>query len=362
MPLFALLSRALVAFTIELDNTFEQRVPHRISDVPKGSAAHDPGAQWLVSYAIWSHFLVHVPESGISVRELLHVTGLDKSSLKQWLTRLTRWWGYLTLSPSLVAGPPGDRIVRLTRGGLSARQAWLPLAAEIETRWRGRLGDPAIESLRRALIAVAGRIEHHLPDSLPILGYGLRAPLGRFAATPRTGREEIDRLSLPALLSHVLLAFTIDFERQSELSLAISANTLRVLSDKGTRRRDLPALTGISAEANTMALGVLDKAGYAVSGPESPGSRVRVIRLTEKGVLAQEANRRLVSAIEKEWVQRFGRNELSDLYASLAALPEADLLAGLVPHSQGWRASRPAMTVLPHYPTVLHRGGYPDGA
>jgi hypothetical protein len=56
------------------------------------------------------------------------------------------------------------------------------------------------------------------------------------------------------LLSQVLLAFVLEFECESELSLAICANVVRVLDEKGLRVRDLPILSGVSKEAIAMAL------------------------------------------------------------------------------------------------------------
>src|SRR5262245_49647595 len=53
---------------------------------------------------------------------------------------------------------------------------------------------------------------------------------------------------LPALLSQALLELTLDFERASRLSLAVSANVLRVLGPDGTRIRDLPVLAGVAKE------------------------------------------------------------------------------------------------------------------
>jgi hypothetical protein len=43
----------------------------------------------------------------------------------------------------------------------------------------------------------------------------------------------------------VLLAFTLDFERESAVSLAVAANALRVLTAGGVRMRELPYLTGV---------------------------------------------------------------------------------------------------------------------
>jgi hypothetical protein len=36
--------------------------------------------------------------------------------------------------------------------------------------------------------------------------------------------------------------------------------------------------------------------------------------------------------------------------------------SGVTPCPECWRARVPAPSVLPHFPMVLHRGGYPDGA
>ncbi len=40
----------------------------------------------------------------------------------------------------------------------------------------------------------------------------------------------------------------------------------------------------------------------------------------------------------------------------------ADVAAGLVAYPDNWRAAVRRPATLPHYPMVLHRGGYPDGS
>jgi hypothetical protein len=42
-----------------------------------------------------------------------------------------------------------------------------------------------------------------------------------------------DDLPLPTRLSRLLIAFTLDFERESAVSLAVAANALRVLHRGG---------------------------------------------------------------------------------------------------------------------------------
>ena len=63
---------------------------------------------------------------------------------------------------------------------------------------------------------------------------------------------------------------------------------------------------------------------------------------------------------EANWRARFG----DELGAALDAIvgDESLLREGMRPYPDGWRASVRAPAMLPHYPMVLHRGGYPDGS
>ncbi len=157
--------------------------------------------------------------------------------------------------------------------------------------------------------------------------------------------------TLPALISKVLLAFAIEFESESDLSLAISANVLRVLTEEGLRVRDLAGRSGVSKEAISMAMGVLTKKGIAVAKPDA--------RLTSRGRAAQDAYRKLLAMIEERWRARFGTENIDNLRKGLD-LPR--LFEGLEPYPDGWRASVRKPSTLPHYPMVLHRGGFPDGS
>ena len=86
------------------------------------------------------------------------------------------------------------------------------------------------------------------------------------------------------------------------------------------------------------------------------------------------ADRRLHDRIEKQWTARFGAKVLGRLRETLdRILDHPDLATGLTPYPDGWRASKPYLRQteavladprarLPHYPMVLHRGGWPDGS
>jgi len=86
---------------------------------------------------------------------------------------------------------------------------------------------------------------------------------------------------------------------------------------------------------------------------------VKIARLTATGLVAQDAYRRLIAVIEKRWRERV---ETVELLGLLERLGGEDLFRGIEPYPDGWRASVRRREVLPHYPMVLHRGGYPDGS
>src|SRR5579875_422696 len=91
LPLSALLSQALVAFTIEFDNEAEHRMPHSTTNYGRpGSALHAP---WMVSMVMWWNCLRFVKDEGVTVAELARLartaTNLDGM----------RRWGYIRIEP-----------------------------------------------------------------------------------------------------------------------------------------------------------------------------------------------------------------------------------------------------------------------
>jgi DNA-binding MarR family transcriptional regulator len=357
-PLPTLLSHALVALTIEFDNEFEHQVPHRTTN--HGSTTRSHPVPWLVSMVMWSNFLRFVDEEGIAVRDLQPRLRMPAKNMRIWLTRLGKWWGYIVVEPNGTVVP--------TSGGRKAIEIWRMLDSLIEKRWRERFGEDTIDHLREALVAIVSQIELVLPDGLPILGYGLFSKGPDAAESGLADAIMITSLPLAALLSKALLSFSIEFECESEVSLAIGANVLRLPCEKGVEVSDLPRLSGVSKEAIAMSLSFLGKRGYAVIQPKSNANRKKVLVLTPEGRKAQDKYRQLLLAIEARWHTRFGEQavgRLRELLEQLAVGPaeqRSSLFQGLEPYPEGWRASVPRPEVLPHYPMVLHRGGFPDGS
>jgi methyltransferase (TIGR00027 family) len=374
----ALLSQALVAFTIEADNEAEHRLPHRTADY--GISAQGSGP-WLVSLAMYENCLrfLDQPRTVAELRRLAR-TGTNLDGMRRW--------GYATISgtPITASGrrkrPGQDALLRATPAGQLAREEWAPLPALIEDRWRERYGGPEVGRLRDALTVIVRQLDPGLPDCLPILGHGMysrllgqpageppHSGLAQDRAVPGEPRDERDPLPLHALLSRPLLAFAVEFERDSDLSLAISADVLRVLSAEGVRVRDLPLLSGVSKEAIAMAMRVLATRRLAVTDQDTDGGRWKVARLTAKGIAAQRACHEHLADCEQRWQDRLDGAALGAVRDVLTALatpggPGADppLFAALAPYPDGWRAQARPPATLPDYPMVLHRGGYPDGS
>jgi DNA-binding MarR family transcriptional regulator len=377
-PLSTPLSHALIAFTIELDNEFERRF-----------AEAGIGRRFGISTVMWSNFLRFVGD-GITVGGLPVVSGLPKATMRSTLGGMERW-RYVDVVEDPATSPPeskrggwgsarglrSDWVVRPTPAGLKAREIWQPLFDEIERRWQERFGTDEIRELRQALGAVTGTLDVELPEYLPIVGSanGMAAEIAHRERQTTPG-DTAPGPHLSTLLAQTLLAYTLDFERGSDVSLPLSANFLRALDATGVDVRELPALGGVSKEATSMALRFLTKAGHVVV---ATAPAAKLARLTPKGGEAREVAHELHSEVERAWDARFGATTVQRLRVALDGVlgqrdgEHARLSLGLEPPPGGWRATKPYVEQtravladptgrLPHYPMVLHRGGWPDGS
>jgi hypothetical protein len=373
LSLPAMLSRLLVAFTIELDNEFEHRMPHRTSI---GGRRKGSGGPWLTSQVMWSNFLRYLPEAGRSVGELGPLIALSN------LAGLERW-GYVAVSPDAAPGaatpPRRDWIVRPTSAGRRAQEVWAPLPGLVEQRWTDRYGEAAITRLRDALTHVLVADGRELPDYLPIATHELATDAVAVQALAREQQRSPvgPAKDLSALLARVLVAFTLDVESPSPVSAPIGANCLRVLRAEPTALRDLPGLTGVSKEAIAMSLTVLKRHRLADVGPATTAARGQAAHLTPRGLATQAGWASTVRETHRSW--EASARPAAELRTELTALlehrsgDEPTLAVGLRPFLDGWRAQRPYLTqtsavradpiaALPAHPMVLHRGGWPDGS
>jgi DNA-binding MarR family transcriptional regulator len=376
-PLPTLLSQLLIAYTIEFDNEAERRIQHWTTAL---RGARPRSGVWLVSMAMWSNCMRLVPEEGIPVGELARRARTESLQL-----RGMERWGYIRVAPdpadTRTKPPQRDWLVRATLKGKVAQGIWRALLPEIEERWRTRFGGGEIDLLRNSLSAILRQIDLELPDYLPICGYGLfsQIPLEERPEAAADSEAAPTGLPLPTLLAKVLLCFAIEFEFDWKVSLAVSANVLRILGEKGVRVADLPRLSGLSKEAVAFATGWLERTQHAVLEPDPKAGKGKAIRLTAKGKAAKRAYSERLATIENRWLERFGAAQIAALRDSLLGIlhkkdgEEWLLGQAMMPSPEGWRARPPylARTLafvadpagsLPHFPMVLHRGGYPDGS
>lgn len=378
LPLSALLSQALVAYTIEFDNEFEERAPH-ITTVGRRVSKRGKGP-WLVSQVMWTNFIQHIEPKGTPVRALQARACLSEPGIKSRLHHL-EWWKYLTFEPDPtdIRSKPRyrDLLVHLTPGGERSRDEWQALEGFVDKRWTKRFGKDVITRLQSSLRAIVAQEARHLPDYLPVVDYqtGLRATLV-FSDEPSRGTEmRIERLDLSVLIARALLVLTLEFESESSVSLPISANVLRVIEQEGTCLRDLPRHGGVAKEGVAVAINFLKKNGLVTVGTD----KLKLVRLTAKGRKACDEYGARLSRIEKRWVKSFGAKTIQALREALESMGEQTkkgkppLALGLEPAPGAWRTVKPYVEqteailrdpreALPHYPMVLHRGGFPDGA
>lgn len=361
VPLSALLSRALVAFTIELDNSWESRTPH--STTRFGGPR---GAVYATSLVRWSNFMRSVPEDGVSVAEL------ERTVRARLPLDGMRRWRYVTIAPDpdpKRAQPPRrDWRITPTPAGLNAGSVWRGLPEEIEQRWIERFGATGMAGLREDLEALVRGLR------LSDLPQWLTGHYGGFAGqelewnrgTPPAAPDEWP-LPLSALLSQVLQGFALEYEADSPAPLSYSANVVRLLDEDGIKVSGLAERSGVGIESLRVALGILSKRRFIAVGSEPGAGRFKVARLLGRGVAARGFYRDRPAELEAGWRRRGGDATLGRLRATLESIvtapagERAPMWQGLDPPPGSWRSRVRAPAVLPDFP-MPRQSGHPDGA
>jgi hypothetical protein len=184
------------------------------------------------------------------------------------------------------------------------------------------------------------------------------------------------RRPLSALLSQLLVAFTVEFDNEFErqmgeagypgarLSLVLWANLLRFVSDRALSVRELAGQAMAPEKEIKHQLGCLERWRFVVfepskaGGPPAParfhrqsgreqrdgwgsGRGIRadwMVRLTSKGLTASGIWPPLFGAIERRWEKRFGKDEINSLREALqkvAGKLDAELPQALPPGGEG---------------------------
>lgn len=132
------------------------------------------------------------------------------------------------------------------------------------------------------------------------------------------------RLPLSALLSQLLVAFTVEFEQElasaghPELSLALGSNVLRFLDvDEGLRVIQIAELAGITRQAISQQVTHLEAIGQVETVVDPTDRRAKLVRLTPAGATTRDVCRPLFGEIERRWGQRHGDDVVQALRTRL---------------------------------------------
>ena len=300
-PLPTLLGRALGTFTRDYDR-----------------ARGEDGA--IPQLPAWANVLRVIDAEGTDQNDIVRRAVVAKRVARIAVQRLERR-GRLAVEARTIPGKRGKaRIVMLTPDGAKSRARAESLVATLQDEWRQRFGDDAIDGLRAALTSVVNRLPIELPHH--VTGYGEGDPSvtgGDYHAEqpgppriPAHGQEwpvvlreagsDAGNLPLPALLSQVLAAFAIDYDRERLGGLNRTSNFLRFVGDDGIPLEQASNLGGVSGNGKTLHERHLD----VVVEPGRPSDMTRRVYPTPKSRRARDAYPHLVMEVEDRWRDEYG--------------------------------------------------------
>lgn len=297
VPLSGLLARALGDLTAEL-------------------ALAGAGHEGMPSAPMWFGFLRTVRPSGVGGKELPALTRLSKRAVRQLVGATTRGGWVDGLSGTGVHTMFGP-----TDAGRAAADFWMAISDSTERHWCSRVGADRA-ALKAALAAVVGQLDLEWPHYPISYGVGdLRVTGGRFrparAGPPRIpargqdwvpvirGRDDtVSALTLTALLSQLLIAFTAEYEEASGvLSLVEAEGLVRGFgSDNAAPMKDLPPVLGVNGSGRSG----LERHRIVSVRSSLTDTPIKIAHLTARGQSVRNRYVGLVATIESDWQTRFG--------------------------------------------------------
>ena len=168
-----------------------------------------------------------------------------------------------------------------------------------------------------------------------------------------------DQLPLPSLLSHALVAFTIELDNEFEHQMPHRTR------DHGSTGRGGPWLVSMVMWFNCMQFVGEEPMPVAElerrrADPDEPGRHAALGLRIERS--AHRFGATPVARLRADLERLVGDPGDAARGGGVAGGGGTPLMRGLEPYPDNWRASVPPPRTLPHFPMVLHRGGYPDGS
>jgi hypothetical protein len=284
---------------------------------------------------LWFGLLRVVDPAGVPAREVPALARLSKRTVRPAL-RAAQATGWVEGTATRVG---------LTTAGARARQAWAALVPEVEDAWSAAIGPAAASGLRRCAAAVVARFDLELPHYPVSYGAVDRSVTGGNARPGQAGPpripphgddwrpvvrgdgDTVSGLGVTALLSQLLVGFTIDCDAAGLGSLAVIEGLAAGFGDRqAVPLTELPRSLGITGSGRTG----LERHGYVTVTPDPDRPRGKLATLTPRGARARDARGPLPQEVESAWADRYGGDEVAALRAALSAVD-----AGLDPALPG---------------------------
>lgn len=330
-PLPTLLGRAIGAFALD----YEQA---------RGGDSSIP------QLGTWANALRVLDADETDQRQLARRAAISRRAAEVVVTRLERL-GRVAVEKRAIEGRRGKtRLVRLTASGEAGTASAATLVDTVQADWRERFGGDTVDRLRDALSTVVERLPVELPH-YPA-GYGAADPSvtgGDYVPEdpgppriPAHGQDwpvvlrqpggDTGHLPLPALLSQVLAAFAIDYERERFGSLPAASNFLRFVGDDGMTLGRARVLGGVTGNGKSLH----ERHRDVVAEPGRPRDMGRRVFLTPKGRRVRDAYPNVVVEVEDRWRKQYAA-AIPPMRATLMAMNkrfDADLPD--YPSTTGW--------------------------
>jgi DNA-binding MarR family transcriptional regulator len=128
------------------------------------------------------------------------------------------------------------------------------------------------------------------------------------------------------LLGNLLRLFRAELAERGESSTGVEGirpahlQVFGVIKADGTRLTDLAASADMSLSAMAELVDALEQLGYVERRPDPRDGRAKLVCLTDSGWHAMLEGRRLITQIEADWGDAFGRARFAALVGEMQAL------------------------------------------
>lgn len=126
----------------------------------------------------------------------------------------------------------------------------------------------------------------------------------------------------PALAMNQLVSDTLA-ERGFEGVRPSHGALAQHIADRGSRVTELAALAQVTKPTVVYLVDDLERLGYVERVPDPSDGRAKLVRLTERGLRAQDEARKIVTGIERDWSALVGERHFAALRAELERLHDA---------------------------------------